>query len=63
MTVNSREKRARRPAAAALAAALLVGACGGTGEPTTRFHATRVIAFGDETSLIVDTRHDANGNK
>ena len=63
MTVNSREKRARRLGAAALVATLLVAACGGSGEPTTRFHATRVIAFGDESSLIVDTRNDANGNK
>ena len=63
MTLNSSEKRGRRPGAAALAAMLLVAACGGSGEPTTRFHATRVIAFGDESSLIVDTRNDANGNK
>jgi phospholipase/lecithinase/hemolysin len=63
MTVNSREKRGRRLGAAALAATLLVAACGGGGEPTTRFHATRVIAFGDESSLIVDLHNDANGNK
>jgi outer membrane lipase/esterase len=63
MTVNSRETRGRALGVAALAATLLVAACGGSGEPTTRFHATRVIAFGDETSLIVDTRHDANGSK
>jgi len=63
MTVNSIEKRGRRLGAAALAATLLVAACGGSGEPTTRFHATRVIAFGDESSLIVDTRNDANGSK
>ena len=61
MTVNSRQTR-RRALAAALAATLLVAACGG-GEPTTRFHATRVIAFGDESSLIVDTHNDANGSK
>jgi phospholipase/lecithinase/hemolysin len=63
MTVNSREQRGRRRGIAALAATLLVAACGGGGEPTSRFHATRVIAFGDESSLIVDTRNDANGNK
>ena len=40
-----------------------MAACGGSGEPTTRFHASRVIAFGDESSLIVDTRNDANGSK
>ena len=63
MTVNSREKRGRRLGAAALAATLLVAACGGNGEPETRFHATRVIAFGDESSLIVDTNNNANGSK
>ena len=63
MTVNSREKRGRRGGAAALAATLLVAACGGNGEPETRFHANRVIAFGDESSLIVDTRNNANGSK
>ena len=64
MTVNSREKRARRarrcgaaprrcwwPPAAAAASR------------RRRFHASRVIAFGDESSLIVDTRSDANGSK
>jgi len=63
MTVNSREKRGRRLGAAALAATLLVAACGGNGEPETRFHANRVIAFGDESSLIVDTRNNGNGSK
>ena len=63
MTVNSREKRGRRLGAAALAATLLVAACGGGSEPERRFHATRVIAFGDESSLIVDTRNNANGSK
>jgi len=62
MTVNSSERRALA-LGAALTAMLLVAACGGSGEPTTRFHASRVIAFGDESSLIVDTRGDANGNK
>jgi outer membrane lipase/esterase len=63
MTVNSREKRARRQGLAALAATLLVAACGGSGEQSSHFHATRVVAFGDESSLIVDLRGDANGNK
>jgi len=62
MTVNSSEKRGRARRVAALTAMLLVAGCGG-GEPTTRFHASRVIAFGDESSLIVDTRRDANGSK
>lgn len=64
MRVNSREQRGRAFAAAALAAMLVVvAACGGSGEPTSRFHASRVISLGDETSLIVDTRNDSNGNK
>ncbi|MEO5845246.1 MAG: esterase, partial [Caldimonas sp.] len=62
MTVNSRDKRRRALGGAALAATLLLAACGG-GEQTTRFRATRVVAFGDESSLIVDSRGDANGNK
>jgi len=45
------------------AAMLLAVACGGSGEPTTRFRASRVIAFGDESSLIVDLAGDANGHK
>jgi len=49
-------------AIAVTAAMLLAVACGG-GEPTTRFHASRVIAFGDESSMIVDTAGDANGRK
>jgi len=63
MTVNSKDKRSRARGVAALAATLLVAACGGSGEPTTTFRANRVIAFGDESSLIVDTRNDANGSK
>jgi outer membrane lipase/esterase len=62
MTVNSREKCGRR-AAAALAATLLVAACGGGEETESNFRANRVIALGDESSLIVDTRNDANGSK
>ena len=40
----------------------LVAACGGS-ENETNFRASRVIAFGDESSLIVDTAGDANGRK
>jgi len=43
-------------------ATLLAVACGG-GEPTSKFFASRVIAFGDESSLIVDTDSNANGRK
>ena len=62
MTVNSRDKRRRALGAAAVLATALLAACGG-GEQTTRFRAARVVVFGDESSLIVDTRGDANGSK
>jgi hypothetical protein len=48
---------------AVAATAMLAAACGGSGEPTSHFFASRVIAFGDESSLIVDTAGDANGRK
>jgi phospholipase/lecithinase/hemolysin len=47
---------------AVVAAALVAASCGG-GEPTTRFHASRVIALGDETSQLVDTAGDNNARK
>ncbi len=51
-----------RSSLAVAAAALLLSACGG-GEQESKFDAQRVIAFGDETSLIVDVRADGNGSK
>lgn len=45
-----------------LAAALLGASCGGS-EQVTDFRADRVIAFGDESSLIVDTNGTGNGRK
>ncbi len=62
MTVNSRDKRRRAVRRLALVATLLVAACGG-GQQVSHFGAGRVVAFGDESSLIVDTRNDANGSK
>ncbi len=62
MTVNSRDKRRRALGAVAALATALLAACGG-GEQTTHFRASRVVVFGDETSLIVDTKGDANGSK
>lgn len=47
---------------AVVAAALVAAACGG-GEPTTRFHASRVIALGDESSMLVDTVGDRDARK
>lgn len=40
---------------AALGAAALLGSCGGSGEQVSRFYASRVIAFGDETSVITSS--------
>ncbi len=62
MTVNLSGPGRRALGCAAVAAMLLAAACGG-GEQVSHFHASRVVAFGDESSLIVDTRGDANGSK
>lgn len=48
---------------AALAAAALVASCGGSSGPQTKFVASRVIAFGDESSVIVDSDRNGNGHK
>ena len=45
-----------------LVVAAALASCGG-GESTTHFKASRVIAFGDETSLIVDPQGNGNGSK
>ena len=57
-------KQARRAAigCGVLAAALTLAACGGS-EPTSDFEPTRIIAFGDETSSILDIDGNANGRK
>lgn len=62
MTVKMSDARRRVLAGAALAIALLATSCGG-GTQTNSFHPSRVIAFGDETSLIVDLNSDGNGLK
>jgi outer membrane lipase/esterase len=58
-------KQARRAAigCGVLAAALSLAACGGSSEPTSDFEPTRIIAFGDETSSILDIDGTANGRK
>lgn len=48
---------------AALVAALLTASCGGGGGPQTRYVASRVVAFGDEYSVIVDSDRNGNGHK
>ena len=58
-----RLQAAARHAASLITAALLLTACGGGGEQVERFVPTRLIAFGDETSVIEDNLRDANGRK
>ena len=48
--------------AATLAGAALLAGCGG-GEQVVKFHPTRVLAFGDETSVLEDPSGSANGRK
>ena len=52
--MKSRTNSWRRQAAcvAVAASTALVTACGGGGSPTNTFHASRVLAFGDESSVI-----------
>ena len=58
-------KQARRAAMScgALAAMLLLASCGGSSTTTSNFHPTRIIAFGDETSSIIDLEGNFNGHK
>lgn len=45
-----------------VSAALIAAGCGG-GAQTSKFQAQRVLAFGDESSVIVDVNADGNGSK
>ena len=58
-------KQARRAAmgCGVLAATLLLASCGGSTSSHSNFHPTRIIAFGDETSSIVDIDGNFNGHK
>ncbi len=62
MTVTMIDGCRRVVGAGLLAAATLLASCGG-GEQVSAFRASRVIAFGDEMSLIVDVNNDGNGRK
>ena len=62
MTVKMIDGSRRLVAAGLLAAATLLASCGG-GEQVSAFRASRVIAFGDEMSLIVDVNSNGNGRK
>lgn len=54
--------RAALGAAGALVVAAVVSACGG-GDPVEKFVPTRLVAFGDETSVMEDDAGDRNGRK
>lgn len=58
-------KQARRAATgcSVLATALLLASCGGSSDSTNNFTPTRIIAFGDETSVILDIDDNDNGHK
>ena len=49
-------------AAGVVSATLLAAGCGG-GAQTSKFQAQRVLAFGDESSVIADVNGDGNGSK
>jgi hypothetical protein len=62
MNLKGHRMRAIALAGGVLASALL-GSCGG-GTQVTPFAPTRVLAFGDETSVMIeDVKNDANGRK
>lgn len=62
MTVKMIDGSRRLVGAGLLAAATLLASCGG-GDQVSSFQANRVIAFGDEMSLIVDVNNNGNGHK
>lgn len=62
MKLNLTTTRALRRIGGVLAAALLAS-CGGGGAQISKFHASRILAFGDETSLLVDSAVPGNGRK
>ena len=62
MRVKLSEVGRRMRAAVALSAGVLAVSCGG-GQQVSPFIASRVVSFGDETSLIVDLHGDSNGSK
>lgn len=62
MTLTMNDGCRRVVGAGLLAATVLLASCGG-GDQVSTFRASRVIAFGDEMSLLVDVNNDANGRK
>lgn len=62
MRLNASDVRRTASAGAMLVGLLLLASCGG-GQAQNNFLPARIIAFGDETSVIVDTMGDGNGSK
>jgi hypothetical protein len=62
MRLNASEVGRAAAACGMLAAMLLMASCGG-GQQQNSFVPARIIAFGDETSVIVDTVGNGNGSK
>ena len=63
MSVKWSEAGRHALAGAVLAAAALVVSCGGSSGPKSKFVASRVVSFGDELSVIVDSDRNGNGHK
>ena len=62
MRFDPKDGQRAKAAAAVLLASVLAASCGG-GERTSNFTASRVLAFGDEYSVIDDSQRPANGSK
>jgi outer membrane lipase/esterase len=63
MRLNASDLRGALSVCGMAAAVLLVAACGGSDQQQNNYAVTRIIAFGDETSVIVDTLGNSNGSK
>ncbi len=63
MRANVSERGRAAMAAGVLLLAVLGTSCGGGGTQQSAFRPTRVIAFGDETSVLDDSANPGNGRK
>jgi outer membrane lipase/esterase len=63
MRLNASDLRRALGVCGTAAALLLMASCGGGEQQQNSYAVTRIIAFGDETSVIVDTLGNGNGSK